>query len=428
VRTLLLLGLAACSGNVGTLDVSLTTAPGSHILDSAQTLRLTLTNPHQVTTAMRGASGFSIELDLPANGATGAVIVEALDASGNRIAAGESPPFPFGAIDSAIVIYMAAPNTVGAAPAALSPARSDLGVGPLTYGAVLAGGRDATGAATDAIAIYNAYDHTLAGGLALPAPRSGVGVGVGASNAVYLFGGNDAAGTPTGHLWRFDTTVAPSGAYADFGDKTGFARTDALLAPLGNDHFLVSGMPAAELAGLDASIVARTDIPSLPRAGASVLGTDGNVAAIFAGDTGIVRFRSDAFDTLDATARTGATVVALPGGSVAVVCGTAPGARIDGATGAITALSAVPATPRTGCAAAATARHLVIAGGTGALDSVEVFDATTLAPVATATLTVPRTGASALALPNGQVLIAGGTDGSGAPIATLELFTPEPSE
>ena len=128
------------------------------------------------------------------------------------------------------------------------------------------------------------------------------------------------------------------------------------------------------------------------------------------------------------TARTGATVVALPGGSVAVVCGTAPGARIDGATGAITALSAVPATPRTGCAAAATARHLVIAGGTGALDSVEVFDATTLAPVATATLTVPRTGASALALPNGQVLIAGGTDGSGAPIATLELFTPEPSE
>jgi len=88
----------------------------------------------------------------------------------------------------------------------------------------------------------------------------------------------------------------------------------------------------------------------------------------------------------------------------------------------------VPATPRTDCAAAATSRHLVIAGGTGALDSVEVFDATTLALVATATLTVPRTGASALALPNGQVLIAGGTDGSGAPIETLELFTPEPSE
>ena len=428
MRTLLLLALAACSGNVGTLSISLTTAPGSHILDSAETLRLTLTNPHQVTTATRGANGFAIELDLPAKSASGAVIVEALDASGNRIAAGESPLLPFGAIDATLVIYMAVPNTVGAAPATLTPARSDLGAGSLTYGAVFAGGRDVTGAATDAIAIYNAFDHTLTGGLALPAPRSGIGVGVGGGNAVYLFGGTDAGGTPSGHLWRFDTTVAPSGAYADFGDKTGFARTDALLVPLGNDHFVVSGTPAAELAGLDASIVARTEVPSLPPAGASVLGSDGNAAAIFAGDTGIVRFRSDAFDTLDATARTGATVVALPGGSVAVVCGSAAGARVDAVTGAVTPLSAVPATPRTGCAAAATSRHLVIAGGTGALDSVEVFDATTLAPVATATLAVPRTGASALALPNGQVLIAGGTDGSGAPIATLELFTPEPSE
>jgi hypothetical protein len=41
---------------------------------------------------------------------------------------------------------------------------------------------------------------------------------------------------------------------------------------------------------------------------------------------------------------------------------------------------------------------------------------------------VPRTGASATALPNGQILIAGGTDAGGAPIATLELFTPDATE
>jgi hypothetical protein len=424
----LLLGLAACSGDVGTLSLSLATAPGSHILDDAQTLRLTLTNPHQVTTAARGANGFSIELDLPANGATGSVIVEALDAGGNRIAVGQSPPLPFGAINATIVIYMAAPNSVGAAPATLSPARSDIGIGALSYGAVIAGGRDAAGAPADAIAIYNSFDHSVTAGLALPAPRSGLAVGVGGGNAVYLFGGSAAGGAPADSLWRFDTTVAPSGSYADFGTKAGFARADQLLVPLGNDHFLVTGTPAAELAGLDGSVVTRTEVSSLPAAGAAVVGSDGVAAAIFAGDAGIQRYRSGAFDTVDATAHTGASVVALPGGSVAVVCGSAPGARVDAATGMVTALPAVPAMARTGCAAAATARHLVIAGGTGALDSVEIFDATTLAPVATATLTVPRTGASAVALPDGQVLIAGGTDGSGAPIETLELFTPAPSE
>jgi hypothetical protein len=88
---------------------------------------------------------------------------------------------------------------------------------------------------------------------------------------------------------------------------------------------------------------------------------------------------------------------------------------------------AVPGYAKTGCAAAATARHLVIAGGTtstGVDDRVDIFDAVTLAPVTTATLSVPRTGAVAVALPNDQVLIAGGVDAAGAPIATLELFTP----
>ena len=419
MRALPLLLLAACNGSVGTLSIKLAQAPGSTLLDGAQTLQLTLTNPHQVTTATRGPSGFTIELDLPATAATGSIIVEALDASGTRIAAGESPPVPFGAIDAAIVIYMAAPNTVGAAPAMLTPARSDLGVGQLTYGAVLAGGSDATGAPSDAIAIYNAFDHSLTGGLMLPAARSGLAVGVGTQNQVYLFGGRDTSGNPTGTAWRFDTTATPNGAYADFGDKAGFARTGAALVPQGNDHFVLTGMPAAELDGLGGSLTAYTDVTGVPLAGASVLGTDGIATSIFAGDAGLVRYRQGAFDTLDTAPRTGAVVVALPTGKLAVVCGSAAPELVDPVTGARTALTiSAPA----GCAAAVTSRHLVIAAGATA----QVFDATTLAPIAQPALVVPRTNASAVALPNGQVLIAGGTDGSGAPIATLELFTPEP--
>ena len=418
MRTLPLLLLAACNGTVGTLSVTLTTAPGSTLLDSAQTLNLTITNPHQVTTATRGAHGFTIDLQMPATTATGSIIVEALDASGTHIAAGESPPVPFGAVDATIAIYMAVPNTIGAAPTMLAPARSGLGTGQLTYGAVLAGGVDAAGAPSDVIAIYNAFDHSLTGGLALPAARSGVAVGVGANNQVYLFGGSDDAGTPTGTAWRFDTNTAPNGAYTDFGDKAGFARADAALVPLGNDHFLITGNPAAELNGLGGTVAAHTEIASLPAAGASLVGTDGIVTSVFAGDTGIVRYRNATFDTLDTTPRTGAAVVALPTGKLAVVCGPSP-VLVDPATGALTPLTI---TAPAGCGAAATARHLVIAADATA----QVFDATTLAPIAQPALVAPRTSPNLIALPNGQVLIAGGTDTSGKPIATLELFTPEP--
>ena len=102
-----------------------------------------------------------------------------------------------------------------------------------------------------------------------------------------------------------------------------------------------------------------------------------------------------------------------------------PTLRVDAATGAIETFTAHP---ETGCAVAATERHLVIAGGAdgGAVSgAVEIDDATTLQPVATATLAVPRTGATAIALPNDQVLIIGGADGASAPIEALELFTPD---
>jgi hypothetical protein len=424
VRALALVALAGCNGAVGDVTIGLTTAPGSTVLDSVQTLRLTITNPRQVTTVTRTDHGFDIVLDLPADGVTGAVIVEGLDASGARVAVGQSPPFPFGGIDAHIVIYMAAPNTVGVAPVMLTPARSELGIGALGYGAIISGGRDASGAATDDVAIYNAFDHSLIGGLALPEKRIGQAIGAGANNVAYMFGGLDDAGQPTGTLWRFDTNAAPKGSYADFGDKPGFSRADAIAVPYGGDKFLVSGMPAAELSGPSGSVVARTEVGSLPPAGASVPATDGVATAIFAGDTGIVRFRDGAFDTLDGTARSGGSVTALPGGKIGVVCG-GPTLRIDAATGAIETFATHA---EVGCAVAATSRHLVIAGGsaTGTVSgTVEIDDATTLQPVATAALAVPRTGATAIALANDQVLIIGGTDAAGAPIATLELFTPD---
>jgi hypothetical protein len=163
-----------------------------------------------------------------------------------------------------------------------------------------------------------------------------------------------------------------------------------------------------------------------------VTAIDGVTTVIFAGPASILRYREGAFDTIAGTTPPGADVVALPGGKVIIACGDVDATLVEAGPGTTSAAPGIPGVSKFGCAIAATPRHLVIAGGTfvgGGVDStVEIYDASTLAPVATGTLAVPRTNALALALPNDQILIAGGLDSNGAPIATLELFTPEPLE
>jgi hypothetical protein len=353
------------------------------------------------------------------------LFVDGFDASGNLIATGASPRFALGGIDGHVVIYMAAPDSLGVAPEALESARSELGMGLLPYGPIFIGGRSASGA-SNAVELYNAFDHSLRSGLPLPAPRIAPAVGVG-ELGVHIFGGLDPAGVPTATLLRFDPTVAPAGLHYLIGDKPGFERAGQALVPLGSETYLVTGELPAELSTLAGSIALRSDLASLPAVAANVTGNDGVAAVIFAGESSILRYRNGQLETLAAPARAGAAAVALPGGKVAVVCGSTDALRIDATSGAAETVTAIPSVEKTGCAVAATGRHLLIAGGTtasGVDATVEVFDAATLAPLITTMLAVPRTAAIAVALPNDQILIAGGVDAAGAPVATLELFTP----
>jgi len=421
----LALASGACTGTTGTVTLALTTAPGSTVLDGVVRLRLTVTNPRQVVEATRTAAGFELALDLDAKGASGALIVEGLDAGGTLVACGQAPPFPVAAINAHIVVYMAPPRSVALSPRSLPAPRSEVSGTALSYGVVLAGGRDAGGAPSTEIAIYNAYDHTLVDGITLPAARTGVALATGTGGAVYLFGGSGPDGNPTGTLWRFDTTVSPNGAYTTITDQAGFARANQLIVPTGPEHYLITGTPAL---GLDVgALAARTDIAALPAVAAAVVPADGVPAAIFAGAQ-LVRFRQGAFDTLG-SGRSNATAAALPDGRVVVIGGGAPlspdALVIDAATGIVTVISNALATPRSTPSVAATSRHLVIAGGTdmsGApVATAEVLDAQTLAPVAVLPI-LARTGAFAIALPNDQVLLAGGTPAAGE----IELFTPDP--
>lgn len=430
MRWLALLALAACTGETGTLSVALTSAPDSDLIGRIDRLDLTLTNPFRMVSATRTSSGLDISLELPASSDVGALQVEGYDDSGALIAVGASPRFPVGGIDGRINIYVAAPNTFAAAPAVLVPPRSAVAVSPLSYGSIFAGGTLEGGAPSDAVGIYNAFDHTLATGMPLPSPRAGLALATGTNNIVYAFGGRDAQGAEAGNFWRFDTTVAPAGAYADFGDKAAFARADQSLVATGNEHFLASGAPPIELSGIDGSVVENTGVAELGPSGVTVLGTDGLAASVFAGPSGIVRARNGTFTPIDlpAFAREGVQVVAIGGGKVALACGGPGIAVVDVASLEVT-MPISDAELFAGCAAAATSNILVIAGGTepnvGAVPSAFAFQLPDFTALPTVPLVVARSGARAIALPNDQILLVGGTDASGAPIETIELFTPE---
>lgn len=440
--------LAGC-GQTGTIDITPVTAPGSTLLDDVEHVRLVLSNPYTVVEADRGPGGFNLAIDVIAEGPSGEVLLEGFDADGELIAYGRTPPLPIAAIDASVTIYVAAPQTLDEAPITLGTARSEIGSALLDYGVLLAGGRDATGVPTRDVVVYNAYDHELQAGEDLPEARAGASVGSGITGYAYVFGGEDADGDPRGTLWRFDTTVPPAGIWLTGEDDAVLARAGAALAPLGNDAFLVMGAPPVLLEGLLLRTSPIETPVELGGKGASIQRLDEPGAPIYtvivgsgAGSTGIMTLADGRFDEqtngpADAE-RSGHGVVATVGDEILVIGGAdasgplSSAIRCDPAVGTYTGLPDVLATARTDAAIAATGTLLVVAGGRDAagelVGDVEVFDLDTLERVATLPLLVPRAGAIAAPLPNQQVLIIGGVDAAGAPIDTLELYTPAPPE
>ena len=418
--------VAACSGETGTIQLGFTTAPGSTLLDSVQRLRVTLTAPRQVLEAERVNGTFEIVLDVEASGFPGAVLVEGFDASDQLVVAGATPPFPVAAINARIVVYLAPPMSIALAPERLPAARFGVGTTALSYGVAIAGGRNLDNTITDDIFIYNSYDHTLLEGAPLPSPRYAPTLATGANDAVYVLGGFDANSVATGTVFRFDTTAPPNGTYMTLAEHPELARGGELAVPLALEHHIITGSPAIDMQF--GGLVERPEVGSLYPAGASV--TVNRITYAVIGGSPIVRFFADRFLPTTESSDPLSTAVALPGGRVAFVSvgNTRDLLVIDAETGessrAVDALSV----PRLGAAVAATARHVVVAGGNDGVDgephpTADILDAETLALVTTIPC-LPRRAALATAFLNGQVIIIGGVPDTMA--TEIELFTPPP--
>lgn len=429
-----------CGGATGTFSLELVTAPGSTLLDEVTRARLTLSVPYRQVEATRDDDGrFRLVLDVPADGPAGQVTFEGFDDAGAVVAWGRSGALPIAAIDASVAIYVAAPQSLAAAPVALDPPRTELGVARFGFGVLLVGGADASGAPLDTIDVYDVYRHRLIDGEPAPGARAGAAVGAGISGYAYVFGGRGPDGD-TGTFWRFDTTVAPAGQWLAISDQPELARAPAVAAPLRAEGFVVTGSPPVVMDGLSLSATTLAAAPGLAGTLTAVQQNDA-IYVVAAGDGtgagGLVRLGPAGIREIGDVAsavRTGHGAVGARDAQVLVVGGavagvpTATSIVARPATDVYLEVDGLLATPRTGAAVAGNGEVALVAGGRDAggaiLGDAELIDLTTLTRIATIPMVVPRAGAVAASLASGQILVAGGVDDAGLPVGTLEIFTP----
>lgn len=436
--------MAGCTGLEGTIRISVVTAPDSDLRDRVERVRLTSSNPMMTVEVDRSPDGsFALSLDLKATGANADITFEGFAADGTLIAYGRTPPVPIQAIEADIAIYVAAPMSLAEAPVPMPSARRDMGVARLPSGVALAGGRLADGEVSGALDVYSAYNHDFQQIRDMPGARAGITAFAGAIGSIYLFGGVDESGRDSANFWRLNTTeFDPTGSYFDLGADEAWARSFASAAPIANEQFMLTGDPPLVIANLTGGIDDDPGAPALFGTATTII-TDGAYHTLFIGagngDGGGFVLSGDNYTALDEPAlrRMGHGTVVLPdataltlGGQTADFFDTA-GFSVDPRSGAVARHPGLLTVARVDAAIAATSEFVVVAGGRDAggaiVPDAEILDATTLEPVATLPMVVPRHGATAVALNSGQVAIFGGLDSADSPVDTIELFTPEPT-
>ncbi|MBL4637573.1 MAG: hypothetical protein JKY56_27200 [Kofleriaceae bacterium] len=438
-----LLFLLGCSGRDGTISISVLSAPGSEILSQVQRLEASLVDSNNSELAhfggRRDSDGvLTIAIDLDASAVNAKLIVEGFSAADERIAFGRVGPLPLSAVNATLAVFLAPPLSIREAPISLSEPLSHIGATFASFGVILAGGQNVDGP-VDSVTVYSSYLHSSQEGLAMPVALSQPTLVAGSSGTIYMIGGTDTQQNPSNVALAFDTTAAPAGSYRALVMADQYARSGSTAAVVGQEQFIVSGDPALLLDGFQNTLRPLPGGENLTGPGHTAL-ADNSLQVVFAGaelSSGAALFESGLIRTLSPPVemlRTEHRGIALPSGEILFLGGAIDGVATTSAvlykpeSQSFQTISLL-ASPRRNPALAITDDYLVVVGGEAddgsPLPDVEIFDADTLAAVATLALVVPRKDTVAHPLNNGQVLIAGGLDSNNRPTAVLELFTPD---
>ena len=466
IAALALVGITACGGKTGTLTLNLVTSPGDDPFADAAQVRFTVgAMGEHVTTVPVSMGHFSYKVSFKPDSTTGPVVIEALNASGTVVAHGRTPYLLLSPVDQGpISAWIGRPGRVAPAAAMLPKAVTESASAYVTgLGILYAGGRDGTGAALADTAVYDVFTHGVIATSPMQKARAG-GVAAPVSNVhAVVFGGATSAGfgvasAVDGTLELFDPTVG-IGVWAALPVDTFPARAYATKTILAQGAVLITG-------GIDANGAAQTSAGLVNFDGAIKLATlsgpmaaarvrhaaaaakfpDGDGALLFgglpAGATGLPvaeRVVGQAFTAYDVGAqpnRIDATATTMPNGDILILGGsTSAGAQASGLvitpttpSATVTPLPTALSVARAGHSASLTGNDLVVCGGADAMGaaqaSCDVLDATTYARKSTVPLASARRGHTSETMETGVVVIAGGLGADGAPLASIELYTP----
>jgi hypothetical protein len=458
-----------CGGKKGTIQLDIVVSPLDDPFTFAAEARFTVGPQMKSVPVTNGHFDFSLDQQPPKDPAP--VIVEALDSAGNVIGHGQTPPLSLAPVDQGpFAVWVGRPGTVAAARAVLPAGRTEMAAfGATGLGAMFAGGRDASGAPLANTAVYDVFTHQLIksedGSLKpMSTPRAGAAA-VPSSPRGIVFGGAQSTGLGTaGGALSSGELFDPSGGGL-WAAVPSDSPPQATYAPntivLGSGSGLVSGGLSAAGTRITSALLISTSgtvtltplmMPMVAARARHAVGAarfpDGDGALLIGGladgDPGPVveRLIGQAFTTFTATGvenRWDASATGVPGG-VLLVGGTIP--DMTGARTATTSVVFLPTettgtpmrfdtllpTPRAAHTATKVGDDLLLCGGidaTGApVASCEVIGTNPIVWKRTLPTGTARTGHVAVALETGPVLIAGGVDASGAPVASIEIFTP----
>jgi len=466
IACLALVAIAACGGKSGTLTLDIVTSPGDDPFGDAASVRFTVgTDTSHVTTVPVTGGHFSYKVSFKPNDMPGPVLVEALASDGTTVVAhGQTPYLLLSAVDQGpISVWVGRPGRVAPADAMLPKAIAETAS---TYvpglGILYCGGRDATGTALPDTAVYDVFTHAIISTAPMDKARAGAIAAQASDVHAIVYGGAQSAGfgmatAVDGELQLFDPTVGV-GVWAALGVDTFAPRAYATKIILSSGAILVTG-------GVDASGNVLSSAGLIPNSGTIMLATlpvsmaaprvghvgaaakfpEGDGAILFGGlpmgTSGLPvaeRLVGQGFSAYDVGAqenRVNATATTMANGDVVILGGkTAAGAQASGLVitptvpATVTPLPAILSVAREGHTASLTGNDLVVCGGADAMGAVQpscdVIDATTYGRKSTIPLATARRGHSAEVMETGVVVLAGGFGSDGAPLASMEIYTP----